>query len=240
MLEHQYHLYVLIATFIYLRRLTSVERAAADAGKFGGSAAVCAGTAQSAARPTNAILRGHSVPRPSRSMSVHRFAVLVSFLGGPFASAAPKPWISDPQDEAWQPQILWSTATGGMNGEVTIAGDCLLVGGNNGIAKPDKSHARWTRVLPPRAPLDEGDNAMICLDAKTGALRWRAVHPQVNRPAGFPGFGITSKPAVAGDRMYYLSVNWELTPCCWEKAAFTSQNQGTSCTVISPGSTNLP
>ncbi len=131
-------------------------------------------------------------------------------LGLSAADAEPYPWLSDPKDKEWKPDILWSTATGSMNGEVTIAGDAVLVGGNNGISSARRSHSQWTRVLPPRASLDEYDNALICLEAKTGALRWRAVHPQVSRPEGIPCYGLTSKPAVAGDRVYYLSVNWEL------------------------------
>jgi outer membrane protein assembly factor BamB len=143
-------------------------------------------------------------------MSIYRFAVLLSLLSCSFASAAPDSWISDSKDKTWQPEILWSTATGNMNGDVTIAGDYLLVGGNNGVSGFHRNLSRWNLVLTPRAPLNEDSNAMICLDAKTGALRWRAVHPQLpDHSIGIPGFGITSKPAVAGDRVYYLSVNWE-------------------------------
>ncbi|RYD29441.1 MAG: hypothetical protein EOP86_21735 [Verrucomicrobiaceae bacterium] len=118
--------------------------------------------------------------------------------------------ISRVHSTTTNPEILWSVSAGLYTGELAFTKDAVLFGTGNGTTGPFIKEG-WTRVLPPRVSFDEYDNALVCLDSKTGELRWRAVHPQVyDRSIGIPSWPITSKPAAEGDRVYYLSVNWEL------------------------------
>lgn len=134
--------------------------------------------------------------------------------------------LLDPRQTDKSPEIIWSTRLGYV-GEITVAGDAVLAGCINGLKADAREAKRWMRVIPPREGRDEYDNAVVCLDARTGALRWRALHPQVvdDRKRAFRCFPITSRPAVDGDRVYYLTVASELV--CADLEGFSDgENDG--------------
>ena len=123
------------------------------------------------------------------------------------------PRLLDPRDPK-SPAVIWSTALG-YTKTMTIAGDTILAGTRNHRPSIHAKEAKdWTHIIPPRAGSPEDDCALVCLDARTGALRWRSIHPGVtNRRMGIPGYPITSKPCVDAGRVYFLTTGWELV-CC--------------------------
>lgn len=148
------------------------------------------------------------------------------FLPLTLAASAAEPRLLDPRD-AKGPTVIWSTALG-YTGTMTVAGDAILVGSNDNGASIDAMEAKnWTHVVKLRTRLLQNTEcAMVCLDARTGALRWRSVHPGVtNRHMGIPGYAITSKPWVEANRAYFLTTGWELV-CCDMAGFHDGKNDG--------------
>ena len=112
------------------------------------------------------------------------------------ALAQPLPSTLDPKTGN---NVLWTAALGteAYAGPV-VAGGVVLVGTNNEA---------------PRDPKVAGDRGILmAFSAKDGAFLWQAVHDKlaVGRSQDWPGQGVCSTPAVAGDRVYYLSNRGEV------------------------------
>lgn len=110
--------------------------------------------------------------------------------------------------------VLW-TAVLGTNtyGAPAVAGGRVFVGVNN-----DK----------PRDAAAKGDKgALYCFSEKDGAFLWQMLHEKL--PGGVvedtPKIGVCSTPAVAGERVYYVSNRAELV--CLDVAGFgDNENDG--------------
>ncbi|HEX7898320.1 MAG TPA: PQQ-binding-like beta-propeller repeat protein [Planctomycetota bacterium] len=95
--------------------------------------------------------------------------------------------------------LKWAAALGNETyGNPVIAGGRVFIGTNNGA---------------PRDPKIKGDKGVLmCFAEKNGDFLWQAVHDKL--PTGeredWPKIGICSTPAVAGDRVYYVSNRAEL------------------------------
>lgn len=95
----------------------------------------------------------------------------------------------------------------------TVAGGRVYIGTNNGR---------------PRDPEVKGDRGVfMCFSAADGKFLWQAVHEKL--PAGdaedFKDVGVCSTPAVAGDRVYYVSNRAELV--CVDALGFSDgENDG--------------
>lgn len=73
---------------------------------------------------------------------------------------------------------------------------------------------------------ETGGNGLVCLDLATAGILWQTKHPPTHRPMGFEYYPITSSPAFAGDRVYYVSTNWEFV--CVDAEGFRDgENDGT-------------
>jgi outer membrane protein assembly factor BamB len=97
-------------------------------------------------------------------------------------------------DVATGKRVRWKVALGtrSLAGPV-VAGGRVFVGTNN---------------EKPRDPKVQGDRGILmCFDAATGKFLWQAAHAKL--PGGhihdWPQKGISSTPAVSGDRVYYVS-----------------------------------
>lgn len=140
---------------------------------------------------------------------IHR---LLAFLFGTIAAssaALDNPRPLDPR-QPQGPVILWQTATG-FTGEISAAGEIILVGASAACAIEEDERDEWDHVIETRQvpPAMREYNSLICLDARTGQLRWQSLHAPVrNRRFGIPAHPITSKPFIDGNRAYYLSANW--------------------------------
>lgn len=125
---------------------------------------------------------------------------------------AVKKWEAD-----W---VLWKAKLGTQSyGGVVVAGGKVYAGTNND--NPRNPRDMQKNLL---GPLDKG--VLMCFDEKTGKFLWQAVHDK--RPEGnahdWPRIGITSAPAVVGDRVYYVSNR--CTVVCLDANGFADGNQG--------------
>jgi outer membrane protein assembly factor BamB len=100
-----------------------------------------------------------------------------------------------PLDPRW---VVWRAATGSKVASPVIAGDRIIVGTNN--EEPGKSG------------MPGGDLGVImCFEASNGKALWRITHERLgSRKHDMPRMPITSRPAVDGDRVYYVSNRGEL------------------------------
>jgi len=95
--------------------------------------------------------------------------------------------------------VKWTADLGTETyGGPVVAGEKVFVGTNNG---------------KPRDPAVTGDKGIVmAFRAADGAFLWQAVHDKRPQEQGsdWPQQGVCSTPAVAGDRLYYLSNRGEL------------------------------
>ena len=124
----------------------------------------------------------------------------------PFCNSLARDLIySQKPDAKIKAEIVWN-AKGDFGGETTATGDFVLAGGANGP--------------------DAYDNSMRCFDAETGQLLWQSAHPTIeSRLMGIPQYGITSKPFLDGERVYYVTVNWHLV-CADVRGFHDGENDG--------------
>ena len=138
-------------------------------------------------------------------------------MSNPDAGAIPTDF--DPDADK---RIIWKADLGTRSyTQPVIADGRVYVGTNNERPR----NARDTKPEDGKPePLDKG--ILMCLSAKTGKLRWQAVHDK--KPAGavggWPREGIPSTPAVDGDRVYYVSNRNEVV--CGDVNGFADGNQG--------------
>jgi len=93
-----------------------------------------------------------------------------------------------------------------------VARGRVLIGSNN-------SH--------PRDPRHRGDRAVLmCFDEPSGELRWQLVSPKLPRDPYLdcPGVGLTSSPAVEGDRVYLINNRAEVM--CLDLRGLANGNDG--------------
>ncbi|MEZ5327165.1 MAG: PQQ-binding-like beta-propeller repeat protein [Verrucomicrobiales bacterium] len=169
-------------------------------------------------------------------MKFRHFLIFVLMLRVPGVAVPP---LLDRRQPDKSPEVIWSTYLGSM-GEITVAGDVVLAGATNGGIPNARTSKQWANLIliPPQEEHDEHDNAVFCLDARTGTLRWRAAHPQVyDRRRGLPNFPITSRPEVDGDRVYYLTVASELV-CADLEGFYDGENDGPFLTEELTGKTD--
>lgn len=133
--------------------------------------------------------------------------------------------LLDPRNPK-SPTVVWSTMLG-YTGSMTVAGDAILAGTASWAPALDAKEAKlWTHAVGRRAGGGYDDCAMVCLDARTGVMRWRSVHPgETDRHAGIPSYPITSKPCVDGNRVVFLTTGWEIV-CCDMEGFYDGENDG--------------
>jgi outer membrane protein assembly factor BamB len=95
--------------------------------------------------------------------------------------------------------LLWSVELGTKAyGGPIISGGKIFIGTNNGR---------------PRDPKITGDKGVLmCFEERTGKFLWQSVHDKLRagRVNDWPEEGVVSKPAVEGNRVYYVSNRGEV------------------------------
>jgi outer membrane protein assembly factor BamB len=134
-------------------------------------------------------------------------------------------WGEADQVKAWRASwVLWSADLGSRTyGSPVVAGGRAYIGTNNDRPR----NPRDTQIVmnAPPEPLDKG--ALMCFDQKTGKFLWQAVSdhlPIVGVSDSWPKVGITSTPAVVGDRVYYVNLRGALV--CLDANGFADGNDG--------------
>ncbi len=127
------------------------------------------------------------------------------------------PGERDPQTGAIDPattkNVKWTALLGNFTyGVPIVAGGRVYVGTNN---------------ASPRDPRLQGDRGvLLCLDEKDGRLLWQLNLPKLTRIkwADWYNIGITSSPAVEGDRVYLVSNRGEVM--CLDAKGMADGNDG--------------
>jgi outer membrane protein assembly factor BamB len=134
-----------------------------------------------------------------------------------FPTGAPK-WEDADKDAVakWEKEwVLWKAELGSRTyGSPVVAGGRVFIGTNNENPRNKRD-----------AAADKG--VLMCFEEKTGKFLWQAVHDKL--PGGnvndWPGIGVTSTPAVVGNRVYYVSNQCRVV--CADVNGFADGNQGT-------------
>ena len=95
--------------------------------------------------------------------------------------------------------VKWVAKLGSQAyGNVTIGNGCVFVGTNN---------------ESPRDPKKKGDRGVVlCLDEKTGELKWQLVIPKLGagKVSDWEYIGVCSSPAIDGDKVYVVTNRCEV------------------------------
>ena len=109
--------------------------------------------------------------------------------------------------------IKWVAKLGSQAyGNVTIGNGCVFIGTNN---------------ESPRDKGKKGDRGVVmCLDEKTGALKWQLVIPKLGagKVSDWEYIGICSSTAIDGDKVYVVTNRCEVV--CLDINGFTNGNDG--------------
>lgn len=113
--------------------------------------------------------------------------------------SSPMTGLPSTWDVATKANVKWAADLGGTsNGNPVVAGGKVFVGTNNDA---------------PRNPAVTGDKGILmCFRETDGAFLWQAVSDKLDAGQGvdWPDQGVCSSPAVAGDRLYYVTNRGEL------------------------------
>ena len=109
--------------------------------------------------------------------------------------------------------VKWVAKLGSQAyGNVTIGNGCVFVGTNN---------------ESPRDPKKKGDRGVVlCLDEKTGELKWQLVIPKLGagKVSDWEYIGVCSSPAIDGDKVYVVTNRCEVV--CLDIDGLTNGNDG--------------
>lgn len=109
--------------------------------------------------------------------------------------------------------LKWVAKLGSQSyGNVTISQGRVFIGTNN---------------EPPRDPRHEGDRSiLLCLDEKTGDLRWKLVIPKLasGKVNDWESLGLLSSPTIEGNRVYIVSSRCEVV--CLDINGMADGNDG--------------
>jgi outer membrane protein assembly factor BamB len=109
--------------------------------------------------------------------------------------AAKPVWNCGEEPHPW---VIWRAPTGGKVASPAVAGDRILIGSNN--------EAHGNDAAP-----GGGFGVMMCFSASNGDFLWQTRHARLGlRRNDLPGTPIGSRPAIDGDRAYYVSNRGEL------------------------------
>ncbi len=120
--------------------------------------------------------------------------------------------------------MRWSADLGSCTyGSPVVSGGRVYIGTNN--ERPRNPRDTRPVMGAPPEPLDKG--ALMCFDAATGKFLWQAVSdppPVLGVADSWPRVGVTSTPAVVGDRLYYVNLRGALV--CLDVNGFADGNDG--------------
>ena len=133
-------------------------------------------------------------------------------------------WDDEKAAKKWQAEwVLWKVDLGSRaHGGPVVADGKVYVGTNN--ARPRNTRDTMRDLDGNVCPVDKG--VLMCFDEKTGQFLWQAVHDKLVKGGvlDWPQQGLTSTPAVVGDRVYYVSNQCRVV--CVDVNGFTDGNQG--------------
>ncbi len=116
-------------------------------------------------------------------------------------------------DASTTKNLKWVAKLGSQAyGNVTIGNGCVFVGTNN---------------ESPRDPQKKGDRGIVmCLDEKTGNLKWQLVIPKLDagKVSDWEYIGVCSSPAVEGDKVYVVTNRCEVV--CLDIHGLANGNDG--------------
>ncbi|MEM7011075.1 MAG: PQQ-binding-like beta-propeller repeat protein [Verrucomicrobiota bacterium] len=138
--------------------------------------------------------------------------------------------------EIHQDDLIWAKRFSYL-GSLAVADGKVFVGANNYEGKVYKSEDLKLSAMPEVEAFKRG-NSLVCLDLETGDLLWRSAHPMIQRPYGFPGYPLNSTPAIDGDRVFFLTVNWEFV-CADTEGFRDGENDGAFQSETSTGATDV-
>jgi outer membrane protein assembly factor BamB len=148
----------------------------------------------------------------------------------PLPKEGPK-WDDEETVKKWEAEwVLWKAELGfpGYHSATTsspiVAGGRVYIGTNN--ARPRNKRDTKKDSDGHAYPVDMG--VLMCFDEKTGKFLWQAVHDKIprtdDRIEDWSKIGVSSTPAVVGDRVYYVSNR--CTVVCADVHGFANGNQG--------------
>ena len=142
----------------------------------------------------------------SRNMISHEKEVVMDFNPGEMDD-------DEKVDLSTTQNVKWVAKLGSQAyGNVTIGNGCVFVGTNN---------------ESPRDPKKKGDRGVVlCLDEKTGELKWQLVIPKLGagKVSDWEYIGVCSSPAIDGDKVYVVTNRCEVV--CLDIHGLTNGNDG--------------
>ena len=142
----------------------------------------------------------------SRNMVSSEEKVVFDFIPGDIG-------VDEKVDLKTTKNIKWVAKLGSQAyGNVTIANGCVFVGTNN---------------ESPRDSSKKGDRGVVlCLDEKTGDLKWQLVIPKLGagKVSDWEYIGVCSSPAIDGDKVYVVTNRCEVV--CLDIHGLADGNNG--------------
>jgi len=142
----------------------------------------------------------------SRNMISHEKEIMMDFNPGEMDD-------NEKVDLSTTQNVKWVAKLGSQAyGNVTIGNGCVFVGTNN---------------ESPRDPKKKGDRGVVlCLDEKTGELKWQLVIPKLGagKVSDWEYIGVCSSPAIDGDKVYVVTNRCEVV--CLDIHGLTNGNDG--------------